>query len=92
MENILDKLEKLSKTEQDKKVWYLLLHIFWLLQPKFNFLNGDWALTYVSTQIWDYLNISLFPKILSVKSFGNSRGNWCTKFAILVITFCFTCV
>ena len=41
----------------------------------------------VSTKIWDFANISLFPKILSLKSFGNSY----TKFAILGITFRFTC-
>ena len=27
------------------------LRVFWLLQPKFNFWKGDWALAYVSTQI-----------------------------------------
>ena len=45
--------------------------------------TGHWALGYVSTQTWDFPNISLFPKILSLKSFGNSWGNSCTKFAIL---------
>ena len=37
--------------------------------------GGDWALGYVSTQIWDFSNISLFSKILSLKWFGNPREN-----------------
>ena len=55
---------------------------FWLLLPKFNFWKRDWALSY-------FLNIFLFPEILSFMSFGNSWGNWYNKFAILDITFCF---
>ena len=80
-----------AKLDRTRKVWYLLLHVFWLLLPKFNFCRGDGALGYVSTQIWDAPNISLFPKILSLKSFGNSWGNLYTKFSILDITFRFTC-
>ena len=64
---------------------------FWLLLQKFNFWEGDWALDYVSNQIWDFPNISLFPKIVSLKSFGNPWGNSYTKFAILDITLRFTC-
>ena len=45
----------------------------------------------VSTQIWDFPNISLFPKILSLMSFGSLWGNSYTKFAILDITFRFAC-
>ena len=37
--------------------------------------GGGWALGYVSTQIWDFSNISLFSKFLSLKWFGNSREN-----------------
>ena len=47
-----------------RKVWYLLLHVFSLQLPKFTFWKGDWSLGYVSTQIWDYSNIYLFPKVL----------------------------
>ena len=36
---------------------------------------------------WDFSKMFLFPKILSLKSFGNSY----TKFAILDITYHFTC-
>ena len=72
-----------------RKVWYLLLQgFFWLLLPKFNFWKGDWALGYVSTQIWNFPTISLFPKILSFKLFCNSWGNsdtkvCCTRYHIL---------
>ena len=62
------------KLDRARKVWYLLLRVFWLLLLKFNFWNEDWALGYVSTKIWDFPNISLFPKILSLKSFGNSEA------------------
>ena len=78
------------KLDRTRKVWYLLLRVFWLLLPKFNFWKGNWA--YVSTQIWDFPNISLFRKILSLKSFGNSWGNSYTKFAILDIMFRFTLI
>ena len=35
-----------------------------MLLPKFNFWKGDWALGYVSIQILQFSNISLFPKVL----------------------------
>ena len=40
--------------------------VFWLLLPRFHFWKGDWALSYVSTQIWDFPNIFLFLKIMSL--------------------------
>ena len=40
--------EKLNRL---RKFWYLLLRNFWSLLPKFNFLQADWALGCVSTQI-----------------------------------------
>ena len=45
----------------------------------------------VSTQIWDFPNVSLSPKILNLKLFGNSWENSYTKFAKLDITLRFTC-
>ena len=63
------------KLDGTREVWYLLLRVSWLLLPN------------VSTQIWDFPNISLFSRILSLKSFGNSWGNSYTKFAVLDITF-----
>ena len=57
-------MESPVKLDGARKVWYLLLRVFWLLLPGFNFWRGDWALGYVSSQIWDFPNMSLFPKIL----------------------------
>ena len=79
-QTILDKTfgskqRKSVKLDRSRKVWYLLLCVFRLLLPKFNFWKGDWTLGYVSTQIWDFPNISLFPKILSLKSLSNSWDN-----------------
>ena len=55
--------------------------------------TGHWAMSPpdVSTQIWDFVNISLFPKVLSLKSFDKSWGNSHPKCAIIDITFRFTC-
>ena len=58
--------------DRKREFWYLLLRASWQLLPEFNFWKGDWVLGYVSTQNWDFPNITLFPKILSLKSFGNS--------------------
>ena len=80
-----------GKLDKARKVWYLLLRVFWLLRSEFNFWGGDWALGYVSAYIWDVPNIFLFPKILSLELFENPWGNSYSKFAILNITFRFTC-
>ena len=45
---------------------------------------------YVSTQILHFPDVSLFPRILSLKSFGNYWGNSYTTFAVLDIMFRFT--
>ena len=79
-------MEKSSKTGQEKKGMVSTFKCFLTAIAKFNFSKGDLSLPYVSTQIWDFLNISSFSKILSLKSFGNSY----TKFPILDITFPFT--
>ena len=90
-----NKKGKFSKTGQDKKIWYVLLRVFFffflLLLPKFDFLKGGWALGFVSIQIWEFFNVSLFPEILSLKSFCNSWGSSYTKFIVLDIKFRFNC-
>ena len=88
-QNIWNKLEGSRKTGQDEKSLLSICACFLTAIDKFNFWKGDWALGYVSTQIWDFPNISLFPKIL--KSFGNSWGNLYKWFPIIGITFLFTC-
>ena len=50
-----------------------------MLLPKFNFWKGDWALGYVSIQILQFSNISLFPKVLFegfTKYLGVVRKCW----------------
>ena len=45
---------------------------FVLVLARFSFLRGDWGLGYHSMGIRHFPNISSFPKILTLKSFGNS--------------------
>ena len=47
------------KLNRTRKIWYLLLHTFWLLflQSLF-FWKRDWALGYISTQIWVFLKLA----------------------------------
>ena len=79
------------KLERKRIVWYLLLRVFWLPLPTFNLWEGDWALGYVSTHIWEVSNISKYAKIPSLKSFDDSYTNSHTKFVILDIKLRFTC-
>ena len=44
---------------------------FLLVLVKFSFLQGDSALGYYSMGFEDFLDIFKFPKIVSLKSFGN---------------------
>ena len=70
---------KVKLDKKTRKLWYLLVHTFWLLMPRFNFWKGDWALGYDSIQILDFANVSSFPKILSIGSYS--------KFVILNIKY-----
>ena len=51
------KINKSSKVRQNRKLWYLFLHIFWALVPKMYFCIWGWIQDCVSMQFWD------FPKI-----------------------------
>ena len=86
-QNIWNKIEDPVKLQRKRKTWYLLLRVYWLLLPNFNIWKRHWAVGYVSTQIKYFPDISLFPKIPSLKSFGNSWGSSYVKFAKLDITF-----
>ena len=55
------------------------------------FLEGGLGAGSCSTWVWDVPKISLFPKILSLKSSGTWYGNPYTKSLIIDIKFCFTC-
>ena len=73
-----------------RKLWYLLLVNFWLLLSKFDFWREYWALGCVSTQIWDFSDVSYVPKILSLKWFRNSWSISQIKFVIADVTLRFT--
>ena len=48
------------------------MRVFWWLLPGFKFWKGDWALCYISNQIWDFLIFPYFlkdPKSLVVQQF-----------------------
>ena len=72
-------------------LWYLLLHVFWLLLWKFNIWKGKWALGSISTKIWHVYKNVQFIKILSLESLSNSRVNSHINFVILRKKFCFSC-
>ena len=80
-------MEKSSKSRQEKKVWYLFLHVFNCYCQSLISWRETCVQGYVSTWIEFFL---VLPKILSLKLFGNSWGNSCTKFAILDIKFRFS--
>ena len=63
-QDIWNIIDKSRKTGQDKKSLISICACFLTAIAKFSFWKGDWALGYVSTQIWNFPNISLFPKIL----------------------------
>ena len=43
------------------------------------------ALAYICTQFWDFSKIFSFPKILSLKSFGDSLGSRYIQFMMIII-------
>ena len=57
-QNNWNKMEKSSKTGQEKKSLVSVFSNFQLLLPKPNFFKGDWALGNVSNEILDFSNIS----------------------------------
>ena len=57
----------------------------------FYFWQEGWTLGYHSMMLTQFPDISQLAKFLSLKSFGNSWGNSCTKFVMLDIKYHFTC-
>ena len=55
-----------------------------------NFANvlNEWSHT---KYVYGLVRSTILPKILSLKSFGNSWGNFCSKFVVLDIKYRFTC-
>ena len=82
-QNIWNKIEKFRNIGHEEKGFISIYT--WLLTAaaKVKFLEG--GLAFVSSQIWDFSNISWFPKM-----WGNEWGNSSAKFAVLDIKFRFT--
>ena len=55
-------------------VWFLFFKRFLLVLTKFSFWQEEWVLGYHSMKFRHLPDISLFPMILSYKSFDNSWG------------------
>ena len=64
--------------------------IFYQKMSKFGFWLDDWLLAIKSKHLRDFLEVSYFPKVLSLNSFGNSWDNSWTDFLVIIIWFCFT--
>ena len=80
-QSIWNKIEKSSKTGQDKKSLISTFTCFWTAITKFIFWRRDWALGSVSTQISDFSSISLFPKILNLFFFSCGQSPPAAKMA-----------
>ena len=63
-----------NSPQREKFNFYFLFFIFLVLR-KLSFWQGNWALGYHSMMFRQIPDISEFPKILSLKSLGNSWGN-----------------
>ena len=64
--------EKSRKIGQERKILMAASAQFFTALQKSNFWMKDWALGSICTDFHFFLNISLFFKILSLKSFSNS--------------------
>ena len=71
----------MKQSEEIKENWRATenLRNFWRLSPKCYFWKAGWELGSVSIQFRDFENMFWYPKILSLKSFGNSWSNSYTR-------------
>ena len=80
-----EKIKKSSKVRQDRKLWYMFLNTFWAQVSKIYLSREDGTPDCVLMQFWDFSNIFLFPKILSLKLFGNTWGNLYRSFVLNIM-------
>ena len=81
-----DKFTKLSKISFFMECFTNdFLRFFTEKTSKFGFQVGGWVLAITCRHVRDFLEISSFPKILSVKSFGNSWGNSYIHFLMIIM-------
>ena len=69
-----DKLRHQAKLDMVKKFWYFIGSKFWMPVPGYCFCRVGWALDRVPMRFWSFPKMLSYPKILSLKSFGNSQG------------------
>ena len=69
-----------AKLERGRKLWISFCLIYEHFLWKFCFWKRSRALDTISTQFRYFPTFSYFHKALSLKSFGNSRGNFYTMF------------
>ena len=74
-----------------EKVQFLFFSSYLLILTKFSFWNENRALGYNSIKFQNFLDVSLFPKILNLKLFDNSWGNSDISCLLLTIALLFTC-
>ena len=80
-------IRKSRKVCQDWKTLSIFAYLL-SASAKIYFWKGDWTLSCVPMQFWDFAIISVFPKILSLNLFSNSSGNLYileTKFLFIVV-------
>ena len=88
-----NKSHRQLRTKFNKMIrfWNLFLCNFWPLLPNFYLWKGDWVLGSASDHFYDFPNVSLFPKIVSLESFDKSLGTLHTMFLVFYIKYHFTC-
>ena len=85
--NILRKIKKSSKVRQKKKKWYLFLRTVWEVVPEIYFCRRDCAGDWVPINFFNFPDISLLCKILSLKSYGNRWAKSYVQFVLLGMKF-----
>ena len=68
MQNKFLKIKKSSKVGQNWKTLISASACFFSITPKIYLCGRVWALGCVPMQVWDFPNVSLFPKILCLSS------------------------
>ena len=76
---------KLDKTTTKKRD--LLLLTVWALVPKMYFCSGNWAKDWVPMKFFNFPDISLLCKILSLRSFGRPWAKSYIQFVLLDMKF-----
>ena len=68
---------------RSRRLWYLLLHIFWPLSQRNYFWERCFVLGSIPTHFWHFSNIFQFLKILSLNSFTNYNAFY-TRYPVWV--------